>query len=160
MKQITIAIILSAICWAQPQLLPLKPGRNTPETVKKARFLSFSDFDMKQSYTASYVSTPNGSQSSGLYISTLSYHLGPTLTLSADIGFRNIFYIQKQSNLLQNQGLQDPSAPDLLFPSIRLEYTPSEHFTLSLQFVHLEDLQKTQLYPSFFNHSNSTFLNN
>lgn len=108
------------------------------------QFSNPSGFQMQQSYSFQYTSTSLGSNSSGVYLNTLSYQFGIPLTLSVDIGLYN---------LLSSSGQQSPyltpsqanstgpsdTKPEFIIPRIGLDYRPTENVLLSLQLVNMPD---------------------
>lgn len=100
---------------------------------------------MQQSYSVSFMGSSFGSQSSGLYLNTLSYRFSIPLTLSVDIGLYNLLY----SNMGQDVGtpsnhtaLPKDTRPEILFPRISLDYKPTEKLSFSLQILNGPDAQK------------------
>ncbi len=118
---------------------PYTPWRNegfNPNTLKSSpSFFDPRRFSMQQSYTMSYLSGPNGSSSSGIYMNHLRFALTSSLSLYTDLGFYNIFHQSSSGLGSDNRGLADVNAPQFVIPQFGLTYQPSEHFTLMLNVI-------------------------
>ncbi len=102
-------------------------------------------FSMRQSYSVGFSSSSIGSQSSGLYLNTISYRLADPLVLSADVGFHMPFYssLGGPTSGFQNPGLGGA----LVLPHVGLEYRPSENSSISIHFINGPDAAKAYGYP-------------
>jgi len=110
--------------------------------------LNPSRFSMRQSYSVGFSSGSLGSQSSGLYLNTISYRLADPLTLSADVGFHMPFYssLGGPSGGFQNPGM----GGSLVLPHVGLEYRPSENSSISIHLINGPDAAKAYGYPGNF----------
>ncbi len=98
-------------------------------------------FSMQQSYSVGFASGSGGSNSSGLYLNTLSYRLADPLTLSADVGFYSPLY--SSTGGFSRGGFQDPRAnSSLVLPHVGLEYKPTKNTSLSLHLFNGQDAAK------------------
>ena len=111
-----------------------------PASYSGLSLLNPNRFSMRQSYSVSFSSSTFGSQSAGLYLNTVSYKLADPLTLSADVGFYTPLYSGSQG--LRSGSFQNPGSSSLIFPRVGLEYKPSEHSSISLQFFNGGDAWK------------------
>ncbi len=110
-------------------------------------------FQMQQSYTFQYTSSSFGSNSSGVYLNTLSYKFGIPLTFSVDIGLYNLLYTTgQQSPYLASQTNVGPSdtKPEFIIPRIGLDYRPTDNVLLSLQIFNMPDAYRA--YGPFYSH--------
>lgn len=113
-----------------------------------------SGFQVQQSYTFQYTSSSFGSQSTGVYLNTLSYQFGIPLTLSVDIGLYNLFHASGQqspySTPSQSNAGPSDTKPEVLFPRIGLDYRPTQNVLLSVQFLNMPDAYRAYgPYPMF-----------
>ena len=103
-------------------------------------------FSMQQSYSVGFSSSSYGSQSSGLYLNTLSYRLAEPLTLTADVGFHTPFHSSLSgvpSPSLRGSGM----GSSLVLPHVGLEYRPSKLTTISLHLINGPDAARAYGYP-------------
>ncbi len=110
-------------------------------------------FSMEQSYSMTYTSSSQGSQSSGLYLNTLSYTFGFPLTFSVDIGAYNLFYSEMKTELLIGDRTNDPK---FIIPRVGLEYRPNDNLLLSLQLFRGPDAMRAYSNQRFFSSYGTT----
>jgi len=103
------------------------------------------NFSMQQSYTMSYSGGSFGSQSSAVYLNTLSYQFGIPLVLSVDVGAYNLFHSSMQQPSWAPE--QEANRPQFIIPRVGLDYRPTDNVLLSLQFVNGPDALKAYGYP-------------
>jgi hypothetical protein len=95
-------------------------------------------FHMDQSYSMSYFSSGHASQTSGLYLNTLSYQFGIPLTLSLDLGMHNVF----SSSFNSAYGEPVVNDPGFILPRIGLEYQPTENLLVGVHLFNMQDAYK------------------
>lgn len=121
------------------------PEYRGASSVSGFSFLSPGRFSMRQSYSVGFSSSSFGSQSSGLYLNTLTYRLADALSLSADVGFHTPFYSSFGG---PTAGFQNPGlGSSLVLPHIGLEYKPSEKSSISIHLFNGPDAAKAYGYP-------------
>jgi len=117
---------------AQKDYLDLRPA------VKPFSLIDLSRIKWSHSYSVSFFSGGGTSGSVGLYTGSIFYEFTPKLSLDLSMG------IAHNPGAMFNRGEQTDAT---FYPSMSLDYHPSEHFRLSVGFASYPGLYYNPYYP-------------
>jgi len=148
LHQIAFLLLLAAQAAMADGDIPFRSDEFNKQQLMRSSSLQLinpANFSMRQSYSMQFVGTSLGTQNSGVYLNTISYKFGIPLTLSMDVGLYNLFYSSaalQQANGMQGSANKNNTKPDILFPSISLDYRPTNNLLFCLQVVNMRDAYK------------------
>lgn len=139
---ITILLLCASLIYAQSGVPFRDDGFDRNRLIRDTTDGYDGSFHISGSYTLSYLSTPQFSRMSGVYLSTLAYQFDFPLTISMDIGAENVFFHnEKEKPPFPANDRNDRSAGFIL-PRIGLEYRPTANTYFSFQIINVPDAMR------------------
>jgi len=110
-------------------------------TPNNSRFslLDLSRLKIRNSYTVSYLSSGKHSGTFGLYVTSFEYQLSNPLNIQVDLGYLHQPFSMGRNNIDINSRI---------LPNVRVNYSPSPYFNLSVNFMSLGN--QYRYYPEFY----------
>ncbi len=140
---VIVSLVCASLIYAQQDGVPFRDdGFDRNRLIRDTTGGYDGSFYIGGSYTLSYVSAPQFSRMSGVYLTTLAYQFDFPLEISMDIGAENVFFHKEREKPPFPEDSRNGKSAGFLLPRIGLEYRPTPNTFLSIQFINERDAMR------------------